>query len=1130
MVQVLNKITKATGYKFVYSNALKEIETPISINCSNASIKNVLDILFKDKQVSYKIEGKNIALTPNNIAPSKSKNSANIEGLITDEQGEPLIGVAVKNMRTTKIVASNLDGKYSIEAINGDVILFTSIGMANKEITFNGKSQKLNIVMSTDLIALEDVVVTGYQTLSKERSTGSYAVITQEKINTKMQPNIIERLEGMVAGLNTNRGKIEVRGVTTLNSAYASPLYVVDGVPFEGEPGLNSSILDVINPADIVNVTVLKDATAASIYGARSANGVIVITTRSGQVGKTKVNYSGSVNFQGLPDRDYLNRMSSNELVDYMIMVNNSHKGLSRTKSNQWQHDIQSLILDLRENKITNDQFNSSLVPYRENDRYSQVVNEFLRKRRVTQQHNLAFSGGADIYKYMISVNYTGTSPYERAQQENRLGFNLRNTFNFYKWLQVDAGIMGSNVSSDYDNGILGINYLNSGPSSFFMLRDQAGDPMQMYAIGSPYKSQLEINRLKSIGLQDETYIPVNELGNKRYSAKSNYLNINIGAKFKIIDGLSASLRFQTERTTGHTKQYNSKYAYEMKRMINDATQTNTLGVHTFNIPLGGSILQKNMDNTSYTVRAQVDFNRNIDKNNTIQALAGAEVRKVVTNGNGFYRLGYDDNNLGYTEFNALGLTQMLSGTQAVNGTYTFTNLTPAITMTDNRYVSFYANASWNFKEKLSVTGSIRIDQSNLFGTDPKYQYRPLWSAGANYLLLKNYNNWLDRLSVRATYGISGNIPKMNGPYLIAKLGRNNYYTNEPSMYIDSPPNNQLRWEKTNVFNVGIDFNMFNNRFNGSIEYYNKNTTDLLGPFSIDPTLGWDSVNMNFGSMYNRGFEITLSSVNISKQDFRWNSNLTFSYNKNKITRIESSSESASSYFSGLNNRKDYPMGSLFSIRYKGLDENGFPVALDKDGNEVKDYNKLTKNDLVFSGTYNPPYNAALTNTLTYKGIELEFMFVYSGGHVMRDIASGYLITSHPIYTTGNGDRNLMNYWKKPGDELLPDINPAYMFGSKYRTGTENIWRAADKHIKRGDYIKLRDLTLSYNLPSSLLSRTFINGVRVSFQARNLWYWAANGNGLDPEVWEGYSSSSSNAPKRGTHMPAEFTFGLNLNF
>lgn len=1125
--EVLGAITQSTGYKFVYSDALKGINDLVSINCSNKDLKLVLSDILRNKKITYKIEGKNIALTPLEMVPQKAK--IVLKGVVNDDSGEPVAGASVHNKTTGVFSATDIDGSYKIEAAYGDQLVFSSIGMEDKILEVNGKSNILNIVLKLDAIALEDVVVTGYQTLSKERATGSYAVVTKEKLANKLQTNVIDRLEGMVAGFTTNRGKVEVRGVSTLRGN-KNPLYVVDGVPFEGIPGdpeKTMTPLDVINPADVVNITVLKDATAASIYGARSANGVIVITTRSGQVGKTKVNYNGTVNFQGLRDLDYDNRMNSNELVDYQLALYKSYPKLSRKGVREWQNDVQVLLIDRAEGKISEDEFQSALVPFRNNNRNSQVKDEFLRSNRVKHQHNLSFSGGSDIYKYSVSANYTGTAPYEKAQYENRVGFNFKNTFNFYKWLEVDAGLMGSQMSKDYDSGLSGLGLYNTGGSSYYMLRDNSGNPIQWYLTpgGSQYKSQYEIDRLNSLGLQDETYYPVNQLSTERYTAKNNYLNLNIGAKFKIIDGLNINLRYQLEKTNGFTKDFSSKESYAVKRMINDATQTDAQGVHKYNIPAGGTILKSSIDNFSYTLRGQADYSKQLNKDHFIQVLAGTEVRKVVTSNDGYYRVGYDDDNLSYSVIDELALGKMLSGTQAVWGSYSFKNLTPKTGYQDNRYFSLYANASWAFKEKLTITGSIRIDQSNLFGTDPKYQYRPLWSAGAHYVILKDYRKWLDRLVVRATYGINGNIPKENGPYLLAAVDRNDYYTSESAMYIQSPPNPELRWEKTQVFNLGIDFSMFKSRLNGSIDFYNKNTSDLLGSFTTDPTLGWSSVIKNFGSMYNRGIEVSLNSVNINTNNFRWTTNFLFSYNKNEITKIETSGESAYNYYSSTNNRKGYPMGALFSIRYAGLNENGAPIAYKADGSTTLKYTDLTKEDLVYSGTYNPPYNASLTNTLSYKGIDLSFMFVYTGGHVIRDVAAAYLITSHPIYITGNSDKNMMNYWKAPGDENNPDINPAFMFQSTVRNG-ENIWRAADKHVKRGDFIKLRDLTLAYNLPQSWLKKSFINGVKISFQARNLFYWAANDKGLDPEVWEGYSLS----PTRGTHLPAEFTFGLNLNF
>lgn len=1121
---VLSELEKKTDYTFIYSPSTINAEKKVSINAVNEEFPSLLDRLCKLAGVDYKINGRQIILTPSATTTTNNPQQTQathqkVTGRVIDNNNEPVAGAFVLLKKNPKAgTYTDAQGNFEIQIPQQEakeaVLLFSFIGLKDVEIKVANQST-IQVQMEIDEKKLDDVIVTGYQTLSRERATGSFAIVTQSDLGSKMQPNIINKIEGMVAGLNIYRGAVQIRGVSTINGN-KNPLYVVDGVPFEGEPGTNASPLDVLNPADVVNVTVLKDATAASIYGARSANGVIVITTRNGEEGATKVNYSGSYSFVGLPDREYSNLMSSSELVDYQLMLMESYPNLIRRGVREFQNPVQTLMLDKKEGKITQQQLDQALEPYRTYDRYEQVKEEFLRNNSIRHQHNIALTGGTKVHRYNFSLNYTGTAPYEKAQYEERLGFNIKNTFDFYKWLSVDAGILYSQVKSDFYNGISGMSYLDAGGASYYRFREDNGDPAQWYQT----KTQHEIDRLKALGLQDETFVPVNELENRRFSAKTNYLNINLNARIKIMDGLTASIRYQTEQTNGFTKQYDSKDAIEVKTMINNATQM-TNGIPKHNVPLGGQVLQRNIDNFSYTFRAQADYNK-IVNNNVIQFLAGAEVRKVVTSGNGFYRLGYDDNNLGYSEIDALSMSKMLSGTESLYGTFSFSNKTPSTTYADNRYLSFYANGSYTINNKATLTGSIRIDQSNLFGTDPKYQYRPLWSVGAHYELLKNHN-WIDRLVARATFGINGNIPKLNGPYLIARVGSNNYYTNENSMYIASPPNPQLRWEKTEVFNLGLDFNLLRNRLNGSIEYYNKNTNDLLGPFAIDPTLGWTNVDINFGSMYNRGVEIALNSTNIVRDNFAWSTNLLFSYNKNMITRVEESDESAYSYFYSTNIRKGYPMGALFSVRYKGLNNQGAPVGLLANGEEILHYNKLTKDDLVYSGVVTPPYNASITNNLSWKGFDLSFMFIYSGGHVMRDVAASQTITSHPIYAVSNTDKDRANYWKKPGDENIPGINPAFMFQSTVRNG-EYIYKAADKLVKKADFIKLRDLTLSYNLPSALIQKAGFKGVRVNFQARNIWWWAANGK-LDPEVWTGTSLS----PTRGVRYPAEFILGLNFN-
>lgn len=1121
---VLKEINSQTGYKFVYSDALKEVSEKISFSyaAEGEPIRNVLDKLFAGKGISFKIEGKQVILTPTNIVPDAVPAKENIErrpltGVITDEQGESIPGVTVQNKATGKFVAAEINGTYSIEAREGDLLSFSSIGMADYE-AVSGKKNLLNVVMKPDVIALEDVVVTGYQTISKERAAGSYAVVTSDKIEKKLQTNIMDRLEGMVVGMSMYKGVPVIRGTSTIK-AETSPLYVVDGVPFEGD-------IQAINPNDITNVSVLKDATAASIYGARSTNGVIVITTKTGSVGKLNVNYNGSVSITPLPDRDYANLMSSSEFIDYqMYMFEKGVKPTTNPKNKVSLNEVYGLMFDRRNGKISDEAFNSRINRLRGLDRYDQVRDEFLNSVDLTHQHNLSFSGGSDFYRYSFSLNYRGTSPYEKGKYSDRLGFNVKNNFNLAKWVQVDLGIMGSDASYDYDDGVGGMNMLDAGEASYYMLRDEYGSPLR-WNMG---KNEEELERLKSVGLMDEAYYPVNELNKMRRSSKSQYMNVNLGAKFKILESLNAEVRYQTERTWSYAKTYWTKDSYTVKNMINDAAQLKSDGTIKYNIPEGGQVNEVNGNTNSYTLRAQINYSQLFAEKHDVKVLVGAERRKVAFESNGHYRFGYDDYNLSFKNINEMELKGGIEGTQAIGGRYTLYTNQPKYESIDDRYISFYGNASYVYNDRLGINASIRMDQSNLFGTDPKYQYRPLWSAGLNYAIFKEGDSrWLNRLAARATYGINGNVYKKSGPYIIAEISRwPNFETNETAGTITSPPNSALRWEKTKTFNVGVDFSMFRHRLSGSVDFYNKKTSDMIGSRAADPTFGWDQLLVNYATMRNTGVELTLESRNIVKKNFAWSTNFIFSYNSNKIVSLENSENSAYSYIEELQARDGKPFNSLYSVRYAGLDENGAPMAYKADGTLVKSTNDLDAEDLVYSGTYDPPYSAALTNMLSYKGLELSFMFVYYGGHVMRDVASNYYPNSSSVYTDviSNMDRIHGNIWKNPGDEKDPGKSPAYKSGAQ--NNVTALWKAADKHIQKADYIKLRDISLSYNFPSALVTKMRLSGLRLTFQAQNVWRWSANKNNLDPEVWT--SSWMSNA-NRGTQIPPSFIFGVNLSF
>ena len=1036
----------------------------------------------------------------------------NVKGIVFDEEGYPVPGANVLIKGSSTGTITNIEGRFSLMTKVGETLSVSFVGYKKQEILITPNKKRYTIHLAPETELLDEVIVTGYQTISKERAAGSFSILRQDDMKDKLQTNILSRMEGMVAGMKGGGGSgpIEIRGISTL-SGNKSPLYVVDGIPYEGN--LNS-----INPAEIVNITVLKDASAASIYGARSANGVIVITTRSGEVGKPKVRYNGTIRFQPLPDRDYMNLMSSSELVDLQKELFQYSHNPWNPKDRRFMNEVYEVLYRNDLGMITDEEMEKELNVYRNRDRFDQIRNEFVRRSATTHQHNFSISGGTKSYKYALSANFEQQLPHEKIQKNNKYGFNWKNQFDFFKWLSVDATVLHSSSESDGDSGFSGYSALYGGPS-YRVLREEDGSPSQWYVTG---KSQLEIDRLNSLGLQDETYRPVEAMRTAHRNSNSRYWNINVGAKFKIIDGLSFDVRYQTELSNSYNKNYKTKDHIEVKKMINDATSIDKeTGKVTHYIPKGGQLSENWSRRNSYTLRAQLNFNREFEKRHAVQVIAGAERRKVVSNGSSMTKYGYDDSSLSWKSIDELYLSSWAPDrkTEAIWGSFTLRGR-DSFSYSDDRYVSFYGNASYTLDRRLNLTGSVRMDQSNLFGTDPKYQYKPLWSVGTKYLVLEDWK-CIDMLSARITYGLNGNVAKNVGPYMIVEDDGTNFYTNEYQSEITSAPNNSLRWEKTKQFNVGVDFSMFRNRLSATVEFYNKATSDLLGYRMTDATIGWPKLMLNYGAMINRGVELTVRGDIIRTKDFGWNSSFMFSYNKNKLTKLDISGNSASYWYYGPKERVGYPLGSVFAVRYAGLDENGNPTAYKADGTIINSQNDLEADDLKYMGTVHAPYSASFTNNFRYKNFDLSLMFVYYGGNVMTDVASSFVFNRYPVMNyASNMDRDRLNFWRKPGDEKDPDMNPAF----QYKNGKtcEHLWTYADKHIEKGDYIKLRDITVGYTFPKEWLRKAFVQRLRLSLQIQNSFYWAANKRNLDPEVASRYS--------RGKHIPATYTLGVALDF
>ncbi|MDO5969400.1 SusC/RagA family TonB-linked outer membrane protein [Flavivirga aquimarina] len=1105
--EIFDIIQSQTDYTFIYRSDLFKDFPLVTLNKGTIKVKDLLSKAVSNVDYHFELLKHNTIVIEKEV--SRIIQEA-ITGNVTDENKFPLVNVTVQIKGTRKGVLTDFDGNYSITGLKtNDVLIFSSMGFETQSIKVDDK-KVINVVLKESDNELDEVVVvsekkivnTGYQAVSKAKSVGSFESVGAEVIETKFQTNILERLEGTISGLSLYRGDPVIRGVSTFYGE-SYPLIVLDGVIYEGE-------LESINPNEIENVSVLKDASAASIYGARAANGVIVVTTKQGVVGKPTFSYRSSFQIEPLPSRSYQNLMTSPEFVDYQVDIFNTIADLnedmlgSRKNSRLALDEVNTLLYDHLGGLISTDFLNSELDRLRGLDGYDQIVDELLTPK-YTQQHNLSLRGGSKTHQYALSFNYTSNGSFDKDRPNERLGLNIKNYFKINDWLNFDMSVLGNYNYVGYDVGITGINFISPSRLPYEVLRDEDGNPVEWNHI---YSRSYNEERIK-LGYLDLSYYPLNELKEKSITTKIPSVIINFKTNIKLSEALGLELRGQKEIGKSRSVRYSSKDSYTVRNSVNNETEIIDDKI-IYNIPYGDQISESFRDRSSYTLRAQLNYSKLFNKKHDVNLLLGGERRQVTTDSYGFTRYGYDPDNLTFADAN---------------------EFTPqaAYRSTDDRYISVYGNASYMFDDKLGINVSARIDESNVFGKNPKYKYRPLWSFGANYIIDTEPLSWLNRLKFRATYGISGNVFDDGGPYALAIVSDDND-AGETSAIIQSPPNEELRWEQTNITNIAIDYELFSKKLKGTIEFYNRNTTDAVAYVDSDPILGWTRLPKNYASLNNKGIEFQFNTQFINTDDFRWNGNLILNYNRNKVTKfVEQYTSLAQNYLDENQLREGQALNTLYSIRYAGLNEKGAPLAYKADGTIVENYLELGLEDLIDEGTYDPPYHASYTNNITYKQFDLSFLFIYYGGHVQRDVAAGHYSTfKNPHDLTGNLDRIHLNYWKKPGDEddiyTAPALhwdnqdNPNYV-----ESAQRNIWTYADIHVQKANYVKLRNITLAYNAPKAILEKINFSNLRLTFDVRNPFRWSNNRNNLDPEAW-------SEDGSRGTAVMPTYTFAINLNF
>jgi hypothetical protein len=512
--------------------------------------------------------------------------------------------------------------------------------------------------------------------------------------------------------------------------------------------------------------------------------------------------------------------------------------------------------------------------------------------------------------------------------------------------------------------------------------------------------------------------------------------------------------------------------------------------------------------------------------------IAGAELRSELFKSVQTYRRGYDYQTLTYSLYNedSLATLGVNPPVNYLTGRTTNNLLTSKpVTYGENerRFLSGYSNMGYTYNRKYTLNASIRFDQSNLFGTNKSLQYKPIWSLGGAWNISREafFNvSKINNLNLRFTYGLAGNAPNPGfaGPFDIVSASNVPYFSGMGLGYtILVPRNEDIRWERTSTTNLGIDFSFFNNRVSGSMDAYQKKTTDLLGYQPVDPTSGWSYAYNNLGNIENNGFEFLLNTSNISTKHFRWSTTFTISYNENKVTSLKPASALTTSGKVNSTFVEGYSAYGLFAYNYQGLDANGNPFAFKSNGKDTaRLLGDLNVNDPLYMGTTQPLWFGGLTNNVSYKQFSLSFLIVYNFGNVMRrdvnQYYSGRLTSNIPTY--------FKDRWQVQGDELITNV-PKYVSNTAQNSlRNVNFYTQGNANIESASYAKLRDITLTYQIQPKAISKLGFSDFSVYAQANNLMLWKNNNFDIDPEYY------NLSAGTRTNRMPAFFTVGVKTSF
>ncbi len=1118
--EALEQVKVRMGYSIWFNVQDVDLTKRVVVKFQNRTVTELLNVILKGQPLTYEINGKMIQIRRQATGAQKDDKYHLVTGKVTDaNDGQPLIGCNVRVKDKNIATITDIDGNYSIKIGENDVLIFSYIGYGTKQ-KMPGSSSKMNISLSNNSISLDDVVVTGYQVMKKYNVTGAVNTINSKDIELRSSNSLQGILEGAVPGLTVYNNEYRIRGGASLNSGN-KPLFIVDDFEVEELP----ENMDMVE-----SITVLKDAAAAAIWGSRAANGVVVITTKKGKANDFRISYSGNVKVSAQPDFDDLHRVNSEQLIDFdrTAFLGGyyfpGYFGYSKSGYSLSQEIINDYTLDDM-NDLTAQQLaamDSRLGKLATNYNRKQIEDNLLRSA-LQHHHMLSISGGTDKVNYFLSGSFIGGHSSYIGDSNQSININSRTSYKILPFLTLRSDIIANFVKNDNGYSSLSSDIYNLYP--FQMLLDENNNRIADY---SSFNHEYSKTMVSQYGYYDQGKNLLDEVDMANDKTNGVNYKVRVGADFKIISGLSVSADYQYEKSLSTHKNIISKKSYDGRTLINSMAVPNSTNTLTYNIPNSDILDHQQATTDAWILKFGATLNRSFgaDKQHYVNAVAGFEMRSRHYYMEKYRKLGYDDQILSWQPIDAVSLQDGVTWWNGNKNRYYSTSY-DGFSDVLNKEISYFLSAVYTYDNRYTLSGSMRIDKSNLFGVSDKYRRNPIWALGANWNV-KNEKffdvDFISALMLRASWGLTGNFDRSGGTTPVM-VGRRTYIpaVGDYVVRLSTPPNPKLRWERNRSTNVSLDLGLFD-RINATFTYYNNSCYDLLGSTLLDPTTGYASARINAADMTNKGFELQLGVDVLKLRNFNWNVNWIFAHNSNKITNnnINESSPHLNRVTGLTEFVEGYAREALWSYRWAGLDSNGEPMVYDKDGNKTYDIATLDADDLEYSGTYQPKYNGSFSTSFQYKSLQASFLFTYNFGHVFRaEYPSMDAYATSPSLTDKIAER-----WREPGDENKTDIAclptmEANWANTQYRSYAVMY---SSNSIRNGNMIRLREILLNYEVPQNWLKRTPLRRLSLTAQFNNIWLWTKNKEGYDPEAVN---------PKTGAmsfSQPFSFTAGIKVDF